>query len=183
MGGNRRFTVPEKAPPNFFAAWRRKRGMAQSHVEKEFGWPSSRLSNLENGRAIYTSHILSALANYYSCTPADLIGRPPPEGDEAAPRLTEVPTLYALVSRLQEQIKRLADDRVRYFEKLDAVQATANQAASIIGALAGETAQLAVLDAHAAAATGAVSEMANKNLQQPGARGSRPVEEHRRPEP
>jgi transcriptional regulator with XRE-family HTH domain len=74
--GNRRFIDPEPFP-QFFKAWRDYRGMTQAEVEAKYGWPASRVSNLESGRATITGHVLMALARAYRCSVADLIGRDP----------------------------------------------------------------------------------------------------------
>lgn len=77
---NRRFIDPENPPfPNHFRAWREHRGLTQAQVEAKYGWPAARVSNLENGRASITGHVLMALARAYRCTVADLVGRDPGE--------------------------------------------------------------------------------------------------------
>lgn len=67
------------APPNYFKAWREYRNLTQLEVEQLYGWPTSRLSNLEKGRALITDQVLAALAQAYGCRVPDLF-EPPPGG-------------------------------------------------------------------------------------------------------
>ena len=70
--------IEENPSPTFFKVWREYRDMTQVEVEQLYNWPASRVSNIENGRAIVTDHVLRALARAYRCTPGDLLDRPPP---------------------------------------------------------------------------------------------------------
>lgn len=67
--------------PNHLKAWREFRNLTQTQVEKKFGWPSSRVSNLENGRAVITVDVLLALARHYNCALSDLLSPPPQDLD------------------------------------------------------------------------------------------------------
>lgn len=74
--------------PNFFREWREAAGLSQAAVERIHGWPASRVSNLENDRAVVTDPVLQALARSYACTPEELVAGPPPE-DRIAPAIRE----------------------------------------------------------------------------------------------
>lgn len=82
--GNRRFIDDQGRLPNFFKEWREAAGFTQAQVEKALGWQASRVSHLENGRALVTEHVLTVLARLYRCKPADLVSGPPMRDDKAA---------------------------------------------------------------------------------------------------
>ena len=117
--GNRRYIENER-PTNYFKEWRDYRGLTQVEVEKIYGWQQSRVSNLENGRATVTDHVLAALARAYDCKIGDLYEPPPDQKDPtffvvgAAPvergmfALREaLPMLAELSDEVQEIIPRL----------------------------------------------------------------------------
>lgn len=131
--GNRRYIDRESSDvplENFFKAWREHAGMTQAQVEAKFGWPASRVSNLENGRAVVTQHILTTLGRLYGCSAADLLGRaPPPKGVAAqllGAGLVELPgSIAALGDTLATQqrlVREIAEIRAELLPRLAAVE-------------------------------------------------------------
>jgi len=68
----------------FFAQWRKHRGMTQSAASEATGIPQGYLSDLERGARRFNQDHLEALAQAYRCSPADLLGRDPGAPDATA---------------------------------------------------------------------------------------------------
>ena len=58
-------------------AWRDFRGLSQESLAARVNSTAATISRLENGHQPYTQPLLEALAEALSCTPADIIMRPP----------------------------------------------------------------------------------------------------------
>lgn len=145
--GNRRFI--EREPfPNYFKAWREYRGMTQTEVEALYEWPASRVSNLENGRATITSHVMMALARAYHCSVADLIARDPGpaagltslDGALPAGGLAALHDALAALSRVAAEAKAIRSD---VLPRLQTLETEVSEAAARITEALRDTAALA----------------------------------------
>lgn len=100
-----------------------------------FEWPSSRVSNIENGRATITGHVLTALARAYRCSVPDLLGRDPgpqtailslhgglPQGGPGFAALTDA---LAALSRLATEIQVIRDEVLPRLKTLESEVAEA----------------------------------------------------------
>lgn len=142
--GNRRFI--EREPfPNQFRAWREYRQMTQTEVEQMYGWPASRVSNLENGRATVTGHVMMALARAYRCTVGDLISRDPGPvaglgGALPAGGLAALHDALAAISRVAAEAAAIRSD---VLPRLQTLEREVADAAERITAALQDTAALA----------------------------------------
>jgi transcriptional regulator with XRE-family HTH domain len=57
--------------------WRKFRGFTLERLAQRIGMTTSNLSKIERGTQAYTQPVLEALADALTCSPADLIMRPP----------------------------------------------------------------------------------------------------------
>jgi transcriptional regulator with XRE-family HTH domain len=64
--------------------WRKHRELTLEKVAESIGVTPGALSQLERGDVSYTQPMLEALAQMFSCEPADLISRPPGTQDGLA---------------------------------------------------------------------------------------------------
>jgi len=98
-------------PRHFIREWRKHRLLTLERLAERVGVTHGALSQLERGETNYTQPMLEALADALTCTPGDLISRPP----EAAPglRVVEDPRLATLWEQAspedREQILRVVE--------------------------------------------------------------------------
>lgn len=64
-------------PRQFFAAWRKKRGLSQEQLAERIGKSRGLISQLESGSTSYTAETLEALAYALMCEPWDLLNVDP----------------------------------------------------------------------------------------------------------
>ena len=67
----------------YFKEWREHRGLTQEQLAERLGTGKSAVSKMETGKSKYNQSSLEAWADALSCSPADLISRPPPTGKES----------------------------------------------------------------------------------------------------
>ena len=135
---------------NHLKAWREFAGLTQAQVEQLNGWPASRISNLENGRAILTEAVLIALARRYGCLPAQLLEAPPPQsmvlGQHYNPERGTA-ALQGALSRLEHLAEDVRAMRGEIGPRLDAFETQISQAhATIKAAMQSATAMAAMFD-------------------------------------
>lgn len=70
-------TKKKKMRTTYIRDWRKDRGFTLDRLASRIGMTTSNLSKTERGAQAYTQPVLEALAEALSCTPADLIMRPP----------------------------------------------------------------------------------------------------------
>ena len=147
---NMRFVEGDGEPQtNYFKAWRVYRGYRQSDAEKILKWRTGRISTLERGTAVYTRHTLQAMARVYSCTPAQLLGEPPPGSLDVRVKLADPTAVIAAadVTKLAERTERLqamaAVLRERVVPQLDALSTGLSQVDEIAKAADAIAAELA----------------------------------------
>lgn len=67
----------KKLRATFIRDWRKYRGLTLEALSSRINMTTSNLSKTERGDQAYTQPVLEALAEALSCSPADLIMRPP----------------------------------------------------------------------------------------------------------
>lgn len=76
--------VMTESGTQFFAAWRKHRGLTQAEASEATGIPQGYLSALERGERRYNEDHLLALSTAYECSPADLLGVDPRSDEDSA---------------------------------------------------------------------------------------------------
>lgn len=71
MGKKRKFR------PTYIRAWRKHRDLTLERLASRIDMTTSNLSKTERGEQAYTQPVLEALADALTCSPGDLIMRPP----------------------------------------------------------------------------------------------------------
>lgn len=124
------------------ARWREYRGLTQTQVERYFVWPASRVSNLEQGRAVITEDVLTALARIYSCAPQDLLDPPPKTGTRVArgrgaigpvedgEGFSKLAEMLSMIHRLRAEVQQMREEMVPRLDTLDELLSTVEANAS-----------------------------------------------------
>jgi transcriptional regulator with XRE-family HTH domain len=111
---------------NSLREWRRLTGLSQVQVDRYFGWGKSRLSHIENGRALLTDDVLKLLADLYKCEPADLLRAPPNwrrrtigRGANYEEPPAALPDTIAMLRALSEEMRSLKRDLMPRLDMLE----------------------------------------------------------------
>ena len=132
-------TKPPKAP-NHLKEWRQSAGLTQAQVEKAEGWPASRVSNLEKGRALVTEQVLRTLGARYGCLPSQLLSAP------SMPRLPPQ-SRSGMLAEARERLTRLVDVIGDLRAAIDAIETQIQETHLLISAaVENDAAHMAMLD-------------------------------------
>jgi transcriptional regulator with XRE-family HTH domain len=132
--------VSDPRPPrNHLREWRRLTGLTQPQVERYFKWGKSRLSHIENSRALPTDEVLASLAGLYKCEPQDLLRAPPDwrrrsiERGEGEPEAAALPDTITMLRALTEEMRALKRDLLPRLDQLEEqIIATTNAAVTAV---------------------------------------------------
>jgi transcriptional regulator with XRE-family HTH domain len=94
----KRYKSSAPAGVHFLRHWREYRGLNQDQVAAAIGISKASVSRIENGITPYTQDTVEACARIFGCTVADLVSRPPTDGEG----------LWAIWERLRTDDKRRA---------------------------------------------------------------------------
>lgn len=67
----------KRGRPVYIRDWRKHRGLNQEQLASRVNLSQATIARLERGDIAYTQPVLEALSDALTCTPADLIMRPP----------------------------------------------------------------------------------------------------------
>lgn len=99
--------LKNKGVKHHIRAWRKHRGLTLERLAERIGVTHGAIAQLERGEVNYTQPMLEALADALSCTPADLVGRPPDK--DFGPSVRYERLLAILEGASPEEQRRIED--------------------------------------------------------------------------